>query len=202
MKQLMCLVALAACGGDHATSDASTQPHDAKPIDSHTAGNVVTGTLGGSSFDALDAVGNAVMANGFDFDGMSTMIVMTTFASECSLQMTSTGTPNGRLLAFDLATTDAAGHSAQIAAAGAYTVFSGSPAPSSKLAEAYYEVDGANCLKASAEFATSGTVTVTAVTAPMSGTFDLTFPDGHVTGSFTAASCAALDPNRTPLNGC
>ena len=201
MKQLMCLVALVACGGDNATTDASTQQHDAKPIDAN-AGNVVTGTLGGSTFVALDAVGNAVMANGFDFDGMSTMISMTTFANECSLQTSSTGTPNGRLLIFDLATTDAAGHSAPIAAAGAYTVFSGSPVASSKLAEVYYEVDGADCLKTSSEFATSGTVTVTAVTAPISGTFDLTFPDGHVTGSFTAASCAALDPNRTPLNGC
>ena len=201
MKQLMCLVALVACGGDHATTDASTQQHDAKPVDANP-GNVVTGTLGGSSFNALDAVSNAVMADGVDFDGMSTMIEMTTFANECSLQTSSTGTPNGHLLVLDLATTDAAGHSAPITAAGAYTVFSGSPAPSSKLAEVYYEVDGADCLKASSEFATSGTVTVTAVTAPISGTFDLTFADGHVTGSFIAPSCAALDPNRTPLNGC
>jgi len=201
MKQLMCLVALAACGGDNATTDASAQHHDAKPIDANP-GNVVTGTLGGSAFGVLDAVSNAVMANGFDFDDMSTMIEMTTFANECSLQTSSTGTPNGHLLVLDLAATDGAGHSAPIAAAGAYTLFSGSPASSSKLAEAYYEVDGADCLKASAEFATAGTVTVTAVTAPITGTFDLTFPDGHVTGSFTAPSCAALDPNRTPLNGC
>ena len=70
MKQLMCLVALAACGGDNATTDASTQQHDAKPVDGHSnPGNVVTGTLGGSSFAALDAVSNAVMANGFDFGG-------------------------------------------------------------------------------------------------------------------------------------
>jgi hypothetical protein len=203
MKQLVILLALGACGGDSATSiDASTQ-HDAKPIDGHTAtGNVVTGTLGGSSFGALDAAGNAVSASGFDFDMMSTMVVMTTFANECSLQMTSTGTPNGHLLIFDLASTDSAGHSAPISAPGAYAVFTGTVAASSKLAEIYYEVDGADCLKASQERATSGTVMVTSATAPFAATFDVTFPDGHITGSFTAADCTALDPNRTPLNGC
>ncbi|MEP6862891.1 MAG: hypothetical protein ABJE66_19850 [Deltaproteobacteria bacterium] len=204
MNKLAILVALTACGGDNSTAiDASSQQHDAKLADSHAAGgNVVTGTLGGNSFGALDAVANAVTANGFDFDMMSTMVEMTTFANECSLQMTSTGTPNGHLLIFDLASTDSAGHSAPISAPGTYTVFSGSAAASSKLSEVYYEVDGANCLKASTEFATSGTVTVTSATAPLAGTFDVTFPDGHITGSFSAANCAALDPNRTPLNGC
>src|SRR3954452_8708343 len=130
MKQLAIFVALSACGGDNTTAiDASSQQHDAKPIDGHaSSGNVVTGTLGGNSFGALDAVANSVAANGFDFDRMSTMFVMTTFANECSLQMTSTGTPNGHLLIFDLASTDSAGHSAPISATGAYTVFTGTVA--------------------------------------------------------------------------
>jgi hypothetical protein len=202
MKQLAIVLALTACGGGSTTPDAGSQ-HDAKPIDGHTAaGNVVTGTLGGSSFGALDAVANTVSANGFDFDMMSTMVEMTTFANDCSLQMTSTGTPNGHLLMFDLATTDSAGHSAPVTGPGTFTVFSGTAAPSSKLAEVYFEADGADCLKATDEFATSGTVTLTSATPPLAGTFDVTFSDGHVTGSFAAASCTALDPNRTPLNGC
>jgi hypothetical protein len=203
MKQLAIFLALTACGGDNSTAIDAGPQHDARLADSHAAGgNVVTGTLGGNSFGALDAVGNSVSANGFDFDMMSTMVVMTTFANECSLQMTSTGTPNGHLLIFDLASTDNAGHSAPISAAGAYTVFTGTVAASSKLAEVYYEVDGADCLKTSQERATSGTVMVTSATAPLTGTFDVTFPDGHITGSLTAANCTALDPNRTPLNGC
>ena len=201
MKQLAILLALAACGSSNSTPDASSQ-HDARLADGHTGGgNVVTGTLGGNSFGALDAVANAVSANGFDFDMMSTMVEMTTFANDCSLQMTSTGTPNGHLLIFDLATTDSAGHSAPISAPGTYNVFSGTAAASSKLAEVYYEVDGADCRRTTGEFATAGTVTITSATPP-AGTFDVTFSDGHITGSFAAASCTALDPNRTPLNGC
>src|SRR3954466_13992670 len=103
MKQLAILVALPPGRGDNTTAIDASPQHDAKAIDGHTAGgNVVTGTLGGNWFGALDAVANSVAADGFDFDMMSTMFVMTTFANECSLQMTSTGTPNGHLLIFDL----------------------------------------------------------------------------------------------------
>jgi len=201
MTQLLSLlVVVAACGGDSAAPDAKQA--DAKPIDGTTAGTTVTGTLGGNSFGALDAVANTVTASGFDYDAMSTDVTITTFANECSLQMSQTGTPNGRILVLVMASTDAAGHSSPVSAPGAYSVFSGTPPPSSKLVEAYYEIDGATCLKTSSEFATAGTVTLTSATAPMAGVFDFTFPDGHITGKFNAPACAALNPNATPLNGC
>jgi hypothetical protein len=200
MKLLLSLILVAACGGDNTAVDA--KPADTKTIDTAGAQNVVTGTLGGNSFGALDAVENTVTASGFDFDAMSTCLEMTTFANDCALQGSSTGTPNGHVLVFELAATDAGAHSSPVSAAGAYTVFTGTPAASSKLVEAYYEVDDAQCLKSTSELATSGTVTVTSATSPIAGTFDITFPDGHITGSFHAPACAALDPNRTPLNGC
>ncbi len=172
---------------------------DARPIDGHPAGTVVNGTVGGTGFAALDAVWANVSANGFDFNGMSTDVTVTDFANECAAQTSQTGTPNGKLLVFVLATTDGAGNSSPINAAGTYTVFTGTPAVSSKLAEVYFEVDGADCLKSNSGFATSGTVTVTSATDPMQATFDVTFPSDHIMGSYHATSCTALDPNSTPL---
>jgi hypothetical protein len=199
MKLLFSLFLVAACGG----SDAQV---DARPIDGHAIDGraidggvqtVVNGTLGGNSFGALDAIVNTASASGFDFDGMSTDVEITTYANSCDVQMTRTGLPNQRLLFFVLATTNSAGSSSPITAAGTYTVFSGTPPASSQLVEAYYEIDDASCHKSTSEFATSGTVTVTS-TSPPEATFDLTFSDGHITGSYRATQCNALDPNSSP----
>ncbi|CAN5728690.1 hypothetical protein BH11MYX2_BH11MYX2_41030 [soil metagenome] len=47
--------------------------------------------------------------------------------------------------------------------------------------------------------ATTGFVTVTSAAPPWTRTFDLTFVEGHVTGSIQAPNCDALDPNSTQL---
>ena len=88
-------------------------------------------------------------------------------------------------------------------ATGTYTVFTGTPPVSAKAAEAYFEIDDATCRTSSSAFALTGTITVTSVTDPKQATFDLMFPNSeHVTGSYNALSCTALDPNSTPLGGC
>lgn len=47
----------------------------------------------------------------------------------------------------------------------------------------------------------AGTVTVTSASDPQTATFDVTFDGGdHITGSYRATMCAALDPNRSPAN--
>src|SRR5262249_54499361 len=98
--------------------------------------------------------------------------------------------------------TTTAGTSASAATTGAYPVFGGT-APSGNGAEVYYEADGANCLKSSTEFATTGTVTVTSATDPKTATFDVTFAGGdHITVMVHATHCAAFDPNSTPTGGC
>lgn len=197
MKLLVAVMCLAACGSD-SSSSIDAKLIDAKLVDAPAAQTTVSGTLGGNTFGAADAVANTVSANGFDFDAMSTDITITTFANECTLQGSHTGVANGRVLVFILASTDAAASSSPITTTGTYTVFSGSPAASSKLVEAYYEVDDGSCHKSTSEFATSGTVTVTSVGDPMTATFDVTFPDGHITGSYRAPRCSALDPNSSP----
>ena len=204
MKFAYWLVAVAACGNNPATVDAAMRDapkHDAT-LDA-AAANAVHGNLGGAPFVVLDAVSNVVTADGFDFPDMSTDVTLTTYANDCSLQASQTGTPNGRLLILDLGITDGSGGSAAASMTGVYTVFSGTPAASSKLVEAYFEADDAGCHKSSFEFASSGTVTLTSATTPVTGTFDITFPASeHITGSFAAPTCASLDPNSTPLNGC
>jgi hypothetical protein len=195
MKLLLSILLVAACGGSDAQVDA--RPIDGKPIDGAVVQTVVNGTLGGNSFGALDAIVNTASASGFDFDAMSTDVEITTYTNACSVQMTRAGVANADLLFLVLASTNAAGSSSPVSATGVYTVFMGTPAASSKLVEVYYEVDDSSCHKSTSEFATSGTVTVTS-TSPLAATFDLTFSDGHITGSYRAAQCNALDPNSSP----
>jgi hypothetical protein len=186
------LVATACSNDSTSASDAATGSQ-----------TVVNGNLGGAAFTARDAVWKNVTVAGFPFDGMSTVIEVTDFANDCSLQTTQTGTPNGRIFVLALAATDASGNSSPITATGTYSVFTGTVPTSAKAAVAYFEIDDAACLKSSFAFALSGTVTVTSATDPQQATFDVTFPDNeHVTGSYNAASCAGLNPNATPLGGC
>jgi hypothetical protein len=191
------LIALmAACGGSSPQPDAS---HDA-PANTPA---VVTGNLGGAPFTPRDAIWTTADAKGFDFSGTETILMITDFPNACANQMTSTGVPNGRLLMFVLATTDGSGAASPIAQPGAYAVFTGTAPASSKLVEPYFEIDDAHCLGSAKEFGTSGTVTVGSATDPQTATFDVTFDNSdHITGSYHATKCAALDPNRTPLNGC
>jgi hypothetical protein len=207
------LAGLAACGPGHATADARSAQldapmvrqdapagrPDARPTDgATTTTTVVNGTVGGVGFSARDAAWASVSASGFDFDAMSTDVTVTNFINECTNQQNQTGTPNGAMVIFMLATTDVNGDSTPITAPGTYTVFSGTPPVSAKLAEVYWEIDDASCAKSSSDFAVSGTVTVTSAVDPVQATFDVVFPSDHITGSFHAMSCAALDPNTSP----
>jgi hypothetical protein len=199
MKYLLLIILIGACGGSDAQVDArpiDSRPIDSRPIDGPVLTTVVNGTLGGNSFGALDAIVNTAVASGFDFDAQSTDIEITTYANACTAEMTHTGVPNERLLLFLMATTNASGSSSPITATGVYTVFTGMPPASSKLVEAYYEVDDSSCQKSTMELAGSGTVTVTSI-SPLEATFDVTFSDGHITGSYRAAQCNALDPNSS-----
>ncbi len=202
MKVLISLLMFAACsdGSDHTAIDARAL--DASG-DAPGPSTVVHGMLGRSAFDARDAIFKNTTANGFDFPGPSTVIEIKNFANTCALETNSTGMPNGHVLILVLGKTDSSGGSSPATETGTYPVFSGTPAASAKLAEAYWEIDGADCLKSSQASAMSGSVSVTSAADPQRGTVDLVFPDNeHVTGSYSAPSCAGLDPNRTALGGC
>jgi hypothetical protein len=57
----------------------------------------------------------------------------------------------------------------------------------------YYDEDD-HCTASPATSATSGTINLTRADSSFEGTFDLTFPTGHMVGSFDAPSCD--DPTR------
>jgi len=197
MRSLLIAVLVAAC------SDSNPAHPDAAPDSAGNPPAVVNGNLIGAPFTPRDAIWTNASANGFDFNAMSTVLIITDFPDACAKQASNTGVPNGRLLIFVLGTTDATGASSPITAPGDYTVFMGTTPVSSRLVEADFEVDGANCLKSQMEFGASGSVTVTSATDPQTATFDVTFEGGdHITGSYRATSCPALNPNRTPTGGC
>jgi len=184
---------LAACGGSS----------PARPDAAGDAPAVVVGNLGGQPFTPRAAIWTTAQAAGFDFDKQSTVVMVTDYADACALQGSNTGVPGGRILIFVLAATSATGSSSPISALGPYAVSTGHPAVSSQLVEPYFEVDDAHCLGTTKQFGASGTVTVSSTADPQAATFDVTFAGGeHVTGSYRATACAALNPNRTPLGGC
>jgi len=142
-----------------------------------------------------------VTASGFDFDMMSTAVVITSYPGACNVQMTRTGVANGEYLIFVLASTDAGGSSSPITAPGLYIVNPNGTAPpaSSLVVEAYFERDDAMCTPVTKANGMSGTVSVTSASDPVQATFDVTFDNAdHVTGTFRAASCTALDLNSSP----
>jgi hypothetical protein len=197
MRSIIAML-LVGCGSSSSASDAQSS-HDAPQSDAAPAITVVLGNLGGAAFNARDAIWDTATANGGGFNGMSTFVLLTDYAGACSVQMTGTGIPNNRSLAFFLAVTDAAGHATPIAAPGAYAVISAQAPLSSNVAEVYFEVDDATCRRSSYDTGLYDTVTVTSATNPQQATFDLHMMNGdHITGSYSASSCAALDPNRTP----
>jgi hypothetical protein len=179
-------------------------PDAAAAFDAKPPATSVTGSIGGSSYTAMDAISVVAMAKGFDFDMTSTAIQISDFADACAKQGANQGVPNGRLLFFGLALIDAGGHSTPATGTGDYTVVTVAPTTAGPAAEVFYEADGPNCLKSTGVQATSGKVTVTKTGDPIEGTFDLTFYDTgeHITGTFSAPGCPALDPNRTPTGGC
>jgi hypothetical protein len=184
MKTLTLFAALAACT---TSSNSGSADH-------------VSGTIGGSAFTARDAIWKNVNASGFDFNGTSTIVMVSEFPSACSVETTRKGVANGRFLAFALATTDSNGAATPIATAGKYTVNpSGTTPPANQLlVEPYYEQDDGTCLPSTKHFGMSGSVTVTSTTDPIQATFDVTFDNGeHITGSFDAVQCGGIDPNSS-----
>jgi hypothetical protein len=170
-----------------------------------TAGTTVNGAIGGSAFVAGDAINVEANASGLDFNGKSTDVLITSFSGACAKQAANAGVANGRLLFFGLAVTDSAGNASPVTATGDYTIAKAPLPNNAKVAQAFYEKDGADCLKATNLDAASGKITVTnpgAGGGTLEGTFDLTFGSEHITGSFSAPRCASFNPNRTPLDTC
>jgi hypothetical protein len=175
-----------------ANSDAATQ---------------ITGTAGGSTFVAEDAVFTIADATGFEFNGQSTDLMIASFTGACSKEQANAGVKGGRSIVIGLAVNDASGNASAVASPGTHMIASGSGAMAAgaRVAQLFYQRVGDDCLRAESHEASSGQVQITSVnTSALEGTFDVVLSDTneHVTGSFVAASCSSFDPNRTPIATC
>jgi NADPH2:quinone reductase len=194
------LAADAPPGPDAAAAPDGAPGPDAGALDGPAARNLVSGTIGGAPFDAMDAI-DRVGAAGVQFNGPSTAVALTDWPDACLKEMSAQGVPGGRRISLALAVVDALGDASPASLTGDYIVF-GSPTPAPPLAaQAAEEVTDPSCLTTLRSLATTGKVTVTKAGDPLQATFDLTFESGdHVTGALTAATCPFLDPTR--VGGC
>ena len=186
--QKLCLLALAACGGSSSTP----------------GGNDVMGPINFAAMDAISA--SFDHTNGFSFVGTSTFVELTDYTGACALAGQHQAPTKSHIIDLGLAVNDASGKAGAPNGPGTYTVFSGTAAlpASMNVAQVFY---GDGCDKTIAYEGTSGTITLKSA-MPMTGTFDFTIscagfsgctgPDAHLTGSFEAAPCSALDVNTIP----
>jgi hypothetical protein len=160
---------------------------------------IATGADGKPFVDA-DAITTTV--SGGDFNGQSTVMLVSSFAGSCANEQNDVGVANGKDYFVELANVDASSHATAVTAPGTFTVTSDTTSIGA-LAMVTFEINDASCLPTTKMQATSGTVHVTQVDANgLVGTVDLTFEGGvEVSGSFDAAPCAAFDPTRSPGAG-
>lgn len=160
----------------------------------------VNGTVGGTSFDAMDAVAlKGVYGSG---ETGIVEIIVGDHAHLCETYKQLTPQPGAKkagLSTFGFALGEPAPGS--IVPVGTYT-----PAASpTELDNVGWERDDSTCHSSVSGGADLETVTLTAVGETFVGTFDITFQNGeHVTGSFTAPLCTVNRPDAgttTPEGG-
>jgi hypothetical protein len=195
---LLSLVVLGCSSSSATPSDAGAHPD---------AATQVTGTAGGSTFVAADAVFTIADVAGFEFHGQSTALLIATFTGICAKEQAGAGVKGGRSIIIGLAVNDAGGNASAVASPGTHAIASGAAATAAgaRVAQLFYQRAGDDCLRAESHEAASGQVVVTSVdTSAVEGTFDVVLADTNerVTGSFAAASCSSFDPNRTPVTTC
>ena len=176
------LLTCVACGGGGSSSSPAT----------------VNGTIGGQGMGAQDAV-SAVITVAPNSLGD---ILITNSPNTCAKLSAGQIPRNAKAIAFGLGTVSGTSISAPTVTA-TFTVYSQANiiGKTGNVGIARYQAIDANCNPVSDIEATSGTVVLTKVDSTgYAGTLDITFADSsHVTGSFSAARCNALEtaPNIT-----
>lgn len=201
-KTLFVIASAVACGGGGGTPGVDS-PSSSPP-------NSVTGEVQGRAFAAKDAIEKSVsQTNGFSFDGPASFVEITDYAGACGLAGQGLAPTDSRILVLATAINDASGKATTPTGPGMFNVYPATmPLPrAANVAQVYY---GTGCNKSIAYEGTSGTITITAVKpdGSLDGSFDVTIscagysscagPDAHLTGTFSSASCAALNPNHIP----
>jgi hypothetical protein len=172
--------------------------------------NVSVGSIAGQPFFPVDAIFTDATAAGLELPGRSTIVIVTDYAQSCAKEQGNLGTPNGRGLSIGLGITDGSGGSGPATEGGTYQIYRYSettpmPPPNAKVVQIFYQQNGADCRRDGLLEAAAGNVTIFQATADgVTGEYEFDFAETgeHVRGTFAAAPCPALNPNRTPLNGC
>jgi hypothetical protein len=138
----------------------------------------VTGTIQGAAVPASDTVGLSSVASGGSEAAVGAII--TNIAGACGVLQSHGNPPSATAL---IVAVTAMGGSV---ATGTYGVVSQGFG-----ASASYATEDTSCNTSFSENASSGSVTLTTVSAStVAGTFDLTFGSDHLTGSFSAPICS------------
>src|SRR5215472_6457143 len=153
----------------------------------------VSGTIGGNSLkagDAVSAIGNASV-NGATLTGA--VVVLSNSAGLCSSAAAGKEPKSSQFMTFVMGEMFYALTTGYTPPAVSYTIWPGTGAPTTNWAFAKYAQTDANCNQVQFTVATSGTVTVTSMSnGDVSGNFDITFGGDRVTGSFSAKNCDTL----------
>ncbi len=201
MRATWFVIAVAACGGG---TTSSVDGPSSSPM------TAVSGSVEGRAFAAMDAISTQVShSNGLSFHGTASVVEITDFAGACGLAGQDLAPTDSRILLLAVAINDTSGAATAPTGPATFTVYpSTNPLPAgTDVAQVYY---GSGCDKTVAYSGTSGTITVSAVKADgsLEGSFDVTIscagfsscagPDAHLTGTFSSASCSALNINVIP----
>lgn len=166
-------------------------PADAALLTDMAPFATVNGTLQGATLTVADtAYGTRIPGGG----GSNTVLVLTGYAGVCTQLDNNHLGKNGQVLVLSVLDYDTVTKAqSAISAPGTYVVF-GNGTPTSHAAGGNYFTTTMTCqVPANEEPASSGTVTITALSASsISGTFDVILGSDHVTGSFTAPFCAGV----------
>ena len=170
-----------------------------------SAGHLVEGSAGPSSFVSRSAVWSIQTAKGFGFDGKPLLVQSSDSPAICHQWTSRTTDSSTQRMTFGLVTTNVSGEAEPARTLGDYEVDTGTGStlpPSSKLARGFYEE---GCAKSAVRRIVSGTVTLTKLTnLAVEGSFNVvvscapcSIPDAPVSGRFAASRCDAFDANRT-----
>jgi hypothetical protein len=151
----------------------------------------ISGTVGGQSLHAADEIGQiwpsyALPDGGADPAGLRVGAIITSVGGACNATWEQGNPQNATTLAVSVPQPGGA------VTLGTFPIMQG--------AEAHFDVPGTSSVEG-AEEASDGTVTLTTSTADrIEGSFDLTFGDGHLTGSFSAPVCSVFVYDGTLAN--
>jgi hypothetical protein len=152
------------------------------------AGSTVNGTVGGTGITArgsLSQVGSITPSGTND----EALIVVSDQDQMCEMLMLHETPKDSTYMQFLVYTRDVSGAPAPALGVGQYSVITGSDLSAAQVAAVSF-IKFSGCASTS-NAATDGSVTLTHVSADsVQGTYDLSFGDDHVTGSFVAPNCA------------